>query len=286
MEEEEEEEEDNILKALLSHMEDRLALDYMGTYSKFLNKDLFLHSLEKNNKEFIQESLFNGAFDKQIFKEKEVVKQIIEYMNVGSKTNFLLNILILTDISVWKNQQLIELIEMFRNFSEETTLENNRLLLSFNPLMSIALSAELLMKIANSRKRFENECNGLKDELLELGKMYNSKIDDEEYFERLIMDVDYQNRTVLKIITSCKFEALMSEEDPKAENIMNSIYVGKEANQCDGNIYGYSTFMHILTSKPKKSTDETKDGEARPIHNFLKMLTIDFDYKLDVDYNF
>mmetsp|Transcript_13249 Transcript_13249/g.20707 ORF Transcript_13249/g.20707 Transcript_13249/m.20707 type:complete len:228 (+) Transcript_13249:970-1653(+) len=102
-EEEEEEEEDNILKALLSHMEDSLALDFMGIYSKFLNKDLFLHSLEKNNKKFIQQSLSMGAFDKQTFKEKEVVVQMIEYMNVGSKTNFLLNILILTDVSVWKN---------------------------------------------------------------------------------------------------------------------------------------------------------------------------------------
>jgi hypothetical protein len=43
----------------------------------------------------------------------------------------------------------------------------------------------------------------------------------------------------------------MAEEDPKAENLMNKIYVGKDATKCDGNIYGYSTFMHILTSKPK-----------------------------------
>ena len=39
--------------------------------------------------------------------------------------------------------------------------------------------------------RFENECNGLKDDLLQLGKIYNSKIDDEDYFEGLIMDVDF-----------------------------------------------------------------------------------------------
>mmetsp|Transcript_13249 Transcript_13249/g.20706 ORF Transcript_13249/g.20706 Transcript_13249/m.20706 type:complete len:251 (+) Transcript_13249:1675-2427(+) len=176
---------------------------------------------------------------------------------------------------------------MFRNFTEETNLESNRLLLSYNPLMSIALSAELLMNIANSRKRFENECNGLKDDLLELGRMYNSKIDDEEYFEGLIMDVDYQNRTVLKIITSCKFEALMSEDDPKVENIMNNIYVGKEATQCDGNIYGYSTFMHIMTSKAKKQAEDSSEND----HNgsggrFLKMITIDFKYNLDVDYTF
>jgi hypothetical protein len=56
--------------------------------------------------------------------------------------------------------------------------------------------------------------------LLELGRVYNSKIDDEVYFEELIMNCDFENRTVLKIITASKFAALMHEEDPKAENIM------------------------------------------------------------------
>ena len=104
---------------------------------------------------------------------------------------------------------------MFRGFIDDS-FEENRLLLSNNPMMSIALSAELLSLIASSRKRFENECNRLKDDLLELGKTFNGKIDEDQYFEDLIMDTDFQNRTVLKIITSCKFEALMSEEDPKA----------------------------------------------------------------------
>lgn len=56
--------------------------------------------------------------------------------------------------------------------------------------------------------------------MLELGRVYNSKIDDEVYFEELIMNCDFENRTVLKIITASKFAALMHEEDPKAENIM------------------------------------------------------------------
>lgn len=99
------------------------------------------------------------------------------------------------------------------------------------------------------------------------------------------MDVDYQNRTVLKIITSCKFGALMSEEDPRAENIMKNLYVGKEANMCDGNIYGYSTFMHILSSKPKKAAEE-KDSKDDGKNKFMSMITIDFAYKVDVDYTF
>jgi hypothetical protein len=118
--------------------------------------------------------------------------------------------------------------------------------------MSIALSAELLMNIANSRKRFENECNLLKANLLELGQIYILKIQDEEYFKSLIMDVDFQNRSVFWIITECKLEPLLPDGDMKVENILNDIYVGSEANQCDGTLFGFSTFLHILTSKVKK----------------------------------
>jgi hypothetical protein len=58
-------------------------------------------------------------------------------------------------------------------------------------MMSIALSCELLMRVSNSRKRFENECNNLKADLLELGRVYNAKISDDDYYESLIMDTDF-----------------------------------------------------------------------------------------------
>lgn len=97
-----------------------------------------------------------------------------------------MNILTLIDISVWKNKHLKELIEIINDYVEEN-YDKNRLLLSPNPLMSIALAAELLTKIANSRRKFENECNKIQHNLLELGKMYSSKIEDEKYYESLIM---------------------------------------------------------------------------------------------------
>lgn len=41
-------------------------------------------------------------------------------MDQGSKTNQMLNTLILIDIEVWNNQQLQKLIEKFDNFIEES----------------------------------------------------------------------------------------------------------------------------------------------------------------------
>jgi len=131
--------------------------------------------------------------------------------------------------------------------------ESNFLLLSYNPLMSIVLTAEILKFIATSRKRFENECKKIHADILALGQMYTKKIENERYYESLILDKDFRDRTILKIITDNYFNQLMPEEDPKPENVMIKIWEGREATKCDGNIYGYSNLTHILMTKAKKT---------------------------------
>ena len=96
-----------------------------------------------------------------------------------------MNILTLIDISVWKNKHLKELIEIINDYVEEN-YDKNRLLLSANPLMTIALAAEILNNVGESRRKFENECHKVRNSLLDLGKMFSSKIEDERYYEKLI----------------------------------------------------------------------------------------------------
>ena len=123
-----------------------------------------------------------SAFDKLIFRQAEVINEFIRLLKTGSRTNYLLNILTLVDLSIWKNQHLKELIEVFNEY-ESNSLEENRLLLSYNPIMSICLAAEILTKIGKSRRKLENECKRIKSALLFLGRMYSSKIDDENFYE-------------------------------------------------------------------------------------------------------
>ena len=212
---------DNILKALLTHQEDALALKFMGYYSVLLDDKLFLFSLEKNNQDFIRESLDIGAFDKNYFKEDDVVEEILRLMQYGAKTNFLLNTLLLIDISVWSFDQAGDLIDKIDLLADTESVNDNNLLLSNNPLMSISLSCELLDNIGSKKAQFEEKCAETKENLLELGKVFNSRIDSIDDFEALIFNTDFQNRTVLKVITESELEPLMSTDDPKAENIMN-----------------------------------------------------------------
>ena len=44
----------------------------------------------------------------------------------------------------------------------------------------------------------------------------------------------------------------MDENDPKAENLMNKIWRGNEATNCDGNILGFSNMYNIVFKPFKK----------------------------------
>lgn len=68
-----------------------------------------------------------------------------------------MDVLSLIDLSVWKNKQLKELIDIINDYSEDVYYKN-KLLLCANPLQAIALASEILDTIAKSRRKFENLC--------------------------------------------------------------------------------------------------------------------------------
>ena len=100
-----------------------------------------------------------------IFREESVINEILNILKEGYRTNFLMNILMLIDISVWKNKHLKDLLEVLNDYVEEN-YDKNRLLLSPNPLMSIALAGEIVANVARYRRKFENECVKIQNCLL------------------------------------------------------------------------------------------------------------------------
>jgi hypothetical protein len=62
-------------------------------------------------------------------------------------------VLLLTDISVWKNTQMSELISSFETYLDDP-FDDNKITLSYNPMMTLALTAEILQRIGKLRRRF------------------------------------------------------------------------------------------------------------------------------------
>lgn len=103
---------DNIIEALLAHHFDKIAIEYMGYFNSLLNESLFIYCIRHGNNNFLKNALIQAAFDKMIFREDFVIDEMLSILRDGHRTNFLLNILILIDISVWKNKYLKDLIEI------------------------------------------------------------------------------------------------------------------------------------------------------------------------------
>lgn len=100
----------NILRALLVHNLDEIAILYMGFFSHCMDRELFIHCLKQGNTIFLQRALILSAFDKMIFRDESVITSILDIISSGSRTNFLLNVLSLVNINIWKNKHLKELI--------------------------------------------------------------------------------------------------------------------------------------------------------------------------------
>ena len=127
-----------------------MAIYYMGYYSDYLKEGLFVYALRNNNSDFMKEALQIQAFDKSMYTNMQVVRAILSFFERDpSKTNFILNVILLTDISQWKTTLLEKLIEIFESFVDS---DANILLLSYNPLLTIVLPCDLLVKIGQAKK--------------------------------------------------------------------------------------------------------------------------------------
>ena len=79
------------------------------------------------------------------------MNQIISLLKSGLRIIYLLNILTLVDFSILRSQHLKGLIDVISSY-EKDPLEANKLLQSYNPILTICLAADILIKVGNSRK--------------------------------------------------------------------------------------------------------------------------------------
>jgi len=122
----------------------------------------------------------------------------------------------------------------------------NRILLSYNPILLIALCSEYLDRIASYIHVFKHDCTVIKNRLLGLG----AKIVEHmtyETIERVFMDSEYRQRTVLHLITSRGLHCLL--QNPKINTLLDQIWIGKDSFRCDGRLRDFSSLTHLATAK-------------------------------------
>ena len=165
--------------------------------------ELFKLCIENNNEIFLAYALLNNLFPNRFVDRDEVIKELLHDIQQGEKTDLHLNLLNFANFSLWHHRHLVTLISFFKDIANRD-YAHNRILLSYNPILFICLSCEYLQSIAERIKIFEHNCKIIKSKILSLGKKIIENMKFEE-IEKVFMDKDYKNRTVINIITTNEF---------------------------------------------------------------------------------
>lgn len=107
------------------------------------------------NEAFLKHSLRNNLFNPLLLISPQLLSTLFSLFRRRMRTELLLNVLLFSDLSRWEQTQLRTLLAVISEVVSEE-IEQNRILLTYNPIMAIALGAEQLMKISNSKNIFRH----------------------------------------------------------------------------------------------------------------------------------
>jgi hypothetical protein len=89
--------------------------------------------------------------------------------------------------------------------------EQNKIMYSYNYIMSICLACEVMAKIAKIYPQKKEYVTLKIKDMLSLGEKILEDLND-DVFQKYLLDRDFRDRTVLRIITDNKFYLLLSCE--------------------------------------------------------------------------
>ena len=146
--------------------------------------------------------------------------ELLDQLSLKQKTEFVLNILSFTDWSRWPPVELEKLIDHLEEMNDKQH-EQNRIVLSYNPILCICLACIHLKSIGSSISLFKHRNDGIASGLLDLGDCIVSDME-KGSVRRIFMDLDFKNRTVLHLITYNGFAPLM--KDSKVTMLLDKLW--------------------------------------------------------------
>jgi hypothetical protein len=82
--------------------------------------------------------------------------------------------------------------------------------------------------------------------LLTLGDKIVDNLEDDK-IKKIFLDTDFKDRTILKIVTVSGFGSIFSSY--KVDVLLQELWEGENAYECDGQITDFSLINYLLNSK-------------------------------------
>jgi hypothetical protein len=101
---------------------------------------------------------------------------------------------------------------------------------------------------------------------MDLGNQIIGNFDDDK-IEKVFMDLDFQERTLLKIISDNSFSPLFASY--KVNILLEEIWVGKKSYECDGDLDDFSIIRYLAGSSVKKIPGKKMTAKELVSNNFV-----------------
>ena len=118
----------------------------------------------------------------------------------------------------------------------------NILFRSYNPTMTICLACEVLGMISDAKGVFDQAAGDISGDLQTLGAKIIDAIEEQDIYP-MFMQSDFNDRTVLKLITELGLEPLMLGDS--VAKLLEQLWVGKLSDECDGKISDFSKLNYL-----------------------------------------
>ena len=181
-----------------------------------------------------------------------------------------MNIITLSEIENWPHVALGDFIEIAQNIVGGQ--EQNLMFTCYNPVQVICLFCECLDRIGGEKQRYAHDCETTSAEL----QTYGSKIIDvidpkkKDIIERIFMSTDFQDRTVLSLITDNEYEELLA--DFKISALLDQLWKGKESSSCNGKTLNFSLLTHMSQSSVRRLVGQPIDVEQVLEREFVESI--------------
>lgn len=144
---------------MLINRQDIVAAEYGLFYSSDANKKLLEFALNNSNLQFLKQAFRNTIIQASYLNDKEMIHIILGILKQGTKIELVLNVLIFADFSRWEQDDIKMLIEFMSEIVDSG--EQSLMYKCYNPILTICLCCEFLMKIGNAISFFKHEAHNL-----------------------------------------------------------------------------------------------------------------------------
>jgi hypothetical protein len=238
---------ESMLKSLLRNNADMAACKHSGFYIMDADIELFIYSIRNENDEFIKHALKESVFTINMLSDPILIDELIESLQDGRHIELCLNIMTYSDFGRWAQSDIRRFLEFIMDIINDSE-EKNKILLTSNTIMALALMCEYLKRISKAINVFDRQCRYLLEEIHVLADQLVDNIED-ELVESIFLDKDFKDRTLFKIVTQYNLYSFLSTG--KVNTVLDIVWEGINSTDCDGNLVDFSLLTFLAGSSVK-----------------------------------